>query len=130
MRILVIDDDQVIRLQMKTLLAKCGDFEVDCVSRGKIGIAQYLAAMEDKEPYAAVLVDIQLPDISGQEVVSAIRDLEEAKDASASKIIMVTVKTDMKNRAEAFHRLCDEYMTKPFSLDDLKDKLKTVGILK
>lgn len=126
MRTLVIDDDIVVREQLKALLNKCGDFEVECAPRGKIGIDMFCASVEDAEPYRLVMVDIQMPDVSGHEVVKAIRECEEKHnivDYLQTKILMATVSHDFHDCSEAYYNFCNDYVVKPITFEKLYEKL-------
>jgi DNA-binding response OmpR family regulator len=105
-RILVIEDDAGMRESLKDLLSM-EDFECDIADTGKKGLAMF----ELHKPQLVVL-DAQLPDMSGYQVCQTMKkDLSQRR----TPIIMVSGRfTEPQDRIEGFELGADDFFTKPF----------------
>ena len=107
-RLLLIDDDinlcQVISYQLKKM-----GYEVDVANSGSEGLKAY-----KKGSYDIVLTDIQMPDISGIQVLQEIR-----KQNKEVVIILITAYGSVENALEACRMGADDYITKPFGQEQL-----------
>jgi len=106
-RILVIDNEPQIRRVMRTILILEG-FDVDDAKSGNEAL-DYLRSGE----YDLVLLDIDMPGMTGFETCRAIRALSDMP------IIMLTARSAEKDKAEALDAGADDYITKPFSTPEL-----------
>jgi len=106
-RILVIDNEPQIRRVMRTILIPEG-FDVDDAKSGNEAL-DYLRSGE----YDLVLLDIDMPGMTGFETCRAIRALSDMP------IIMLTARTAEKDKVEALDAGADDYITKPFSTPEL-----------
>jgi len=112
---MVIDDDPVIRELLRFNLAARG-YEVISVSSG----GEALEILADEQP-DIVLLDVIMPEMDGWEVLKIMRDHFEH---FGMKILMLTAKSTEKDKLIGKSILkADEYITKPFDIDDL---LKTI----
>ena len=102
--ILIVDDETMMREAVASYLEKQG-YYVFQVENGQ----QALDLME-KEVISFVLLDLMLPDISGEEICSRIRK------QSRVPIIMLTAKTMEDDMLNGLNLGADDYITKPFSL--------------
>ena len=132
MRILIVDDDYVSRLKLKTLLAEYGD--CDAVPDGELALKMFQLAHDESVPYDLITMDVDMPKMWGQEVVKKIRKWESnykkylAK--KAVKILMVSVHKDITDALTSFREGCTGYMTKPVTPDSLEAALKKIKISK
>lgn len=106
-RILVVDNEPQIRRVMRTTLIADG-FEVADARTGDEALDQIRSAK-----YDLVLLDVNMPGMSGFDACQAIRAITE------TPIIMLTVRTADKDKVEAFESGADDYVTKPFSTPEL-----------
>ena len=111
-RIVVIEDDPLISDSVVEVLQNAG-YEVLAASDGVRGLK--LALSEDPH---LVLLDIMLPEIDGWEVCKAIRA------ESTVPIVMATALNEEVDRILGLELGADDYLTKPFSLDELRDAVK------
>ena len=110
--LLIVDDDPNIRELLSVNLAAVG-YELEIAADG----AEAMARIRERRPDLIVL-DIMMPELDGWELCKFIRD---DPDLQTIKIVMLTAKGTEKDRMigrEIFK--ADEYMTKPFDVDDLK----------
>jgi two-component system, OmpR family, response regulator MprA len=113
-RVLIIDDDDNIRSSLKRALSYAG-FTVEVAENGEEGLQKALVAPPD-----VVVLDIMLPDLSGLEVC---RRLREGDDVP---ILMLTAKDDIPDRVTGLEAGADDYLIKPFALEELIARLKAL----
>ena len=114
MHILVVDDDPEIVSLVKRGLAYDG-YTVDTASDG----AEALARALEREPDLVVL-DIMMPGIDGIEVSKRLRQ------ASDVPILMLTAKGTVADRVVGLDNGADDYLVKPFSLDELLARVRAL----
>jgi len=112
--ILLVEDDRKIARIVKVYLEDAG-YKVVHVEKGKDAIS---AAM--KELPLAVILDLMLPDTSGEEVC------QELKEMGDFPIIMLTAKYSEEERVAGFALGADDYVVKPFSPKELVYRIKAV----
>ncbi|MBN2525599.1 MAG: response regulator [Deltaproteobacteria bacterium] len=131
MRILIVDDDYISRTQIKVLLLGYGD--CDIAPNGEIALTLFDAAHEENMPYDLISVDVDMPGMSGQELVNEIRQREDALGAAArsteAKIIMVSSMDDGKNIMSSFRQGAEGYLVKPVNPAKLKETLDEIRIM-
>ncbi len=113
-RILVVDDDRVVREMLAEYLSSHG-YQVDCADSG----AAMREAIE-REPPDLVLLDLRLPDQDG---LTLARYLREHYDVG---IIMVTGSSETVDRVIGLEIGADDYIGKPFDLRELRARIKSV----
>ena len=129
MRILVVDDEVVSRKKMMKSVSELGACEG--VQNGNAALSAVQTALEEWKLYDLITLDISMPDISGTEVLSRIRELEAERgldDEERATILMVTSHSDIET-VKACVGKCDGYIIKPFNRDVIMDKLKKTGVL-
>lgn len=130
MRILIVDDDYLSRSALRELLSQYG--ECDAVPNGNIALEMFKEAHHEYVPYSLITMDIEMPRMSGQDVVSHIRAIEVEKGIKhddSVKILMVSAMVDMKNIARSYVEGCNAYCTKPVSEESLQKALKDLELL-
>ena len=106
-RILVIDDDkELCALIKQSVLPE--SIEADCCYSGKSGLLQ----MKEKE-YHLVILDVMMPGMDGFET------LEKIREESSLPILMFTSKNDNASKVRGLRAGADDYLTKPFHMDEL-----------
>jgi two-component system KDP operon response regulator KdpE len=111
-RVLIVDDERpLLRALAMNLTARGFDVtEADTGTRA-------LSAAAAREP-DVILLDLGLPDISGLDVIRAIRDY------SSTPIIVLSARTGSSDKVAALDLGADDYVTKPFSIDELLARLR------
>ena len=120
MRALVIDDSRAMRSILRGILASL-DFEVVEASDGR----QAVEILTDDQNFNLALVDWNLPELSGLEVVKEIR---KDRRLAGMSLLMVTTETEFERVTQALQAGADEYIMKPFDREMLLDKLVILGI--
>lgn len=113
-KILVVEDEKKI-LEVITSLMEGQGYEVYRAEDGK----RALEIFNDKE-ISLIILDLMLPDISGEEVCMKIRE------KSRAPIIMLTAKVNEENLLNGLDIGADDYITKPFSLMELVARVKVI----
>ncbi len=121
-RLLVVDDHATARTIVAQHAASLG-MAVDCVDRGDRGLELMREAAAARRPYELVLLDQQMPGLSGLEVARMIK--QDAQLASARTLLLVTV--GHRGDAEAARQAgMSGYLMKPVRLAQLRDGLTAV----
>lgn len=111
--VLIIDDDAEVRDMLSSILEDEG-YSVEAVDNGK----QATKACE-KLPFDVALVDINLPDIKGTELLHKLKQLQP----KMVKII-VTGNPSIENAVKALYEKADGFITKPFDPQELLDTIR------
>jgi len=114
-RILVVDDEPNISDLISTSLKFVG-FDVRTAATG----AQALTAAQEFKPHAMIL-DVMLPDLDGFEVCRRIRN-----EGHPIGVLFLSAKDEMKDKVQGLTIGGDDYMTKPFSLEELVARLRAL----
>ena len=112
--ILIVDDDPVI-LRFVGANLRARNFEVITAEDGKSA----LQAVEERLP-DLVLLDIMMPGMDGLEVCRRIREW------SGVPIIMLSAKTEVTDKVELLNLGADDYITKPFGVEELLARVQAV----
>jgi DNA-binding response OmpR family regulator len=109
-RILVVDDDADIQALTSTVLAGAG-YEVTLASNGSEALRVVHGAGFD-----LMLLDINMPDMSGWETLRLLRADETFADLP---VVMFSVKGQVRDKVHAMQEGAVDYITKPFVIDEL-----------
>jgi two-component system, chemotaxis family, chemotaxis protein CheY len=118
-RAIVIDDSRAMRSILSRNLEQLG-FSVAQAGNGK----EALATLEGQASPALALVDWNMPEMSGIDFVTAIR---QQHDFDGMRIVMVTTESEKANVDRALQAGADEYVMKPFTPEVLRGKLAALG---
>lgn len=118
-KILIVDDDPTILKFLTEVLSK--DYHLTAFSTGE----QALESIVDIGP-DIVLLDIMLTGINGYEICARIRENPQIPDI---KIIFLSAKVDLNEKLKGYKVGGDDYITKPFEVDELLAKLKVFSRL-
>jgi two-component system, OmpR family, response regulator MprA len=115
MRLLVVDDDRALRDVLRRSLQLAG-YEVRLAENGAAALAEAAAAVPD-----AIVLDIGLPDIDGLEVCRLLR-----REGNRVPVLMLTARDAVSDRIEGLDAGADDYLVKPFDVDELKARLRAL----
>jgi DNA-binding response OmpR family regulator len=115
MKILIIEDEEGIVEFIRDGLKSEG-YQVDFTLTGEEGL---LKARENC--YDLILIDLILPDLHGAEICKKL-----AEEENPAARIVLTAKHELKTKLEAFQNGVDDYVTKPFSFEELLLRVKAV----
>jgi DNA-binding response OmpR family regulator len=114
-RILYIDDEDSLRMLVQSQLAEEG-FVVDTADDGDTGIEAL-----KKQSYNIILLDMRMPRVSGIDVMKYIREKN-----IKSRVIVLTAVDDLSVAIEAVKKGANDYITKPYDLNNLLSSIKRV----
>jgi len=106
--VLVIDDEEVMRDVLQTLLQRAG-YAVQTAAGGADGLA-----LARRHPFDAVIVDVMMPDMDGLQVLEALRD-----DDESLPVLVITAYASMDTAVRAMQRGAFDYITKPFKHEEV-----------
>lgn len=112
--ILIIEDEQKVSEVLKAYLEREG-YKVYCTAYGMSGIEMFKSM-----DFKLIILDLMLPDISGEQVCKTIREISDVH------IFMLTAKSALDDRIEGLNMGADEYLVKPFSPRELTARVKAL----
>jgi DNA-binding response OmpR family regulator len=116
MKVLVVEDEKRI-LQFVTKGLEEAGFSVDACETGDDGLLRATT-----QSYDAIVLDIMLP---GRDGLSVLRQVRERKNAVP--VILLTARTSLDERVEGLNLGADDYLTKPFYVEELIARLHALG---
>jgi len=114
MRILIIDDAPQIRRVLKSALVARG-YEVWTAATGEDGLEQFRQCLPE-----LVILDLALPGMGGVDVCRQLRQ------SSATPVIVLSVRSAEGDKVRALDAGADDYLTKPFGLEELLARIRSV----
>jgi two-component system OmpR family response regulator len=117
MRILVAEDDRRLADLLDQSLTEAG-WEVEVAYDGR---AAYGRALPDGVPYDVLLLDWMLPGLDGITVCRRLRGL-----GVTTPVLMLTARGDVRDRIDGLDAGADDYLAKPFDLDELLARLRAL----
>ena len=116
MRVLIADDDSVSRRTLAHMLARWG-YEVLAASDG----TQAWTFLQQPEAPRLVILDWMMPGMTGPDLC---RKLRELKREPYTYVLLLTARTDKQDVVEGMDSGADDYVTKPFDLEELQVRLR------
>ena len=117
MRILIVEDEQHLADGLRFNFEQEG-YEVETAGNGRTALSRLQDAAP---PFDLVVLDLMLPGMSGYEVCQAIR-----ADDEDLPILVLSSRPLAEDRAHAFDCGADQYLTKPFALDELLSRVRNL----
>jgi two-component system, OmpR family, response regulator MprA len=115
MRLLVVDDDRALRDVLRRALTLAG-YDVRLTDSGAGALSEVSSSVPD-----AVVLDVGLPDIDGLEVCRLLR-----RERNRVPILMLTARDAVSDRIDGLDAGADDYLVKPFDIDELKARLRAL----
>ncbi|OQW46091.1 MAG: hypothetical protein A4S09_16790 [Proteobacteria bacterium SG_bin7] len=122
-KFLIIDDFPTVRKFLKLNLMKLGYNTVDFAEDGNIAFQKLQEAHAQKTPYQFVISDLNMPGISGLELLKKCRDDDRFKDLP---FLMLTAERAQDKVKEAIQLKVNDYLVKPFDEMTLKKKIEGI----
>lgn len=114
--ILIIDDDK----ELCALMKKCVEQENLSAIVAHGGVEGLRMADENKDNCSLVILDIMMPDLDGFQVLQKIRE------TSNVPVLMLTAKSDEEDKVSGLRMGADDYLTKPFSINELMARVNSL----
>lgn len=115
MRLLVVEDEWQLAQQLQTALQAAG-FAVDLADNGVD--AEHLGAVE---PYAAIVLDIGLPQRDGLAVLATWR-----RQGMTRPVLLLTARASWQEKVRGIDAGADDYLAKPFQMEELVSRLRAL----
>ena len=116
MKILIADDERAVRESLRRALELEG-YQIELAADGR----EALYRLETESQPDAVVLDVLMPGVDGLEVARTIR-----RSGSRVPILMLTARTQVDDRVEGLDAGADDYVTKPFALEELLARLRAL----
>ncbi|MFJ6539031.1 response regulator transcription factor [Streptomyces sp. NPDC091385] len=117
MRLLLVEDDDHVAAALSAVLTRHGFH----ITHARSGEEALQALVPDSECFGVVLLDLGLPDQDGYEVCGKIRKL------TATPVIMVTARSDVRSRIHGLNLGADDYVVKPYDTGELLARIHAVS---
>ena len=115
-KVLIIDDDK----ELCALMKKCIEQEKLSAVTVYNGIEGVRLIDENKDSYSLVILDVMLPDIDGFQILQKIRD------TSNIPVLMLTAKSSEEDKVFGLRLGADDYLTKPFGINELLARVNSL----
>lgn len=112
-RVLVVDDEQIIRESLSFILKKEG-YSVDEAANGSEAFKKH-----EGEPYDVVITDIEMPEMRGVELLDRIR-----RETPETLVVIITAFGSIETAVAALRKGAADYVLKPINFDDLLHRVK------
>ena len=116
MKVLLVEDSERLRRSLGTSLKKAGH-AVDVAGNGEDGL--WLATSQS---YDVIVLDIMLPKLDGLSLLQELR-----QRGSSSHVLLLTAKDTVTDRVKGLQAGADDYLVKPFALDELLARVQALG---
>lgn len=120
MRVLVVEDDALLGDAIQAGLKQSG-YAVDWMKDG-VSAEQALAT----EPYAAVVLDLGLPRLSGLELLRRLRSRNDQINNKQAPVLILTAMDTVDDRIKGLDAGADDYLVKPFDMGELAARLRAL----
>lgn len=114
--ILLVEDDPEMARTLEEGLTNDGPYRIHHVTNAEEALVKASA-----HRYDAMIVDWLLPEMNGPELIEDLRD-----EGYTTPILMLTVRDDVENVVKGLESGADDYMTKPFSLKELRARVRAL----
>ncbi len=128
MKILIAEDDLGTQKILKKFLERFGECTV--VDDGAKALAVFSQAHEEEDLFDILFLDILMPQMSGHQLLQAVREFEHERKIGTTqcvKIIVVTSLNDAENVVGAFRLGCEAYITKPIDGRQVIEEMRKLG---
>lgn len=119
-RILIVDDMNMFRAMVRQSLSSLNYKNYSEAADGTSALAALTQAVEQNKPFQIIISDWNMPKMKGIELLRRVRAEEWGKTIP---FIMLTAEAEKQNIVEAVQAGVDNYIIKPFTVDQLKQKL-------
>lgn len=114
--VLIIDDDK----ELCALMKKCVEHEDLSAIVANGGMEGLRLAEEYKASLSLVILDVMMPDLDGFQVLQKIREVSNVP------VLMLTAKSDEEDKVSGLRLGADDYLTKPFSINELMARVNSL----
>jgi two-component system response regulator MprA len=116
MKILVVDDERAVRESLRRALELEG-YEIELAGDG----TEALYRLESSDEPDAMILDVLMPGVDGLEVCRRLRSA-----GNTLPVLMLTARTEVEDRVAGLDAGADDYVTKPFALEELLARMRAL----
>ena len=116
MKILVVDDERAVRDSLRRALELEG-YEIELAADGN----EALSRLESSDEPDAIILDVLMPGVDGLEVCRRLRSA-----GRSLPVLMLTARTEVEDRVAGLDAGADDYVTKPFALEELLARMRAL----
>jgi two-component system, OmpR family, response regulator MprA len=116
MKILVVDDERAVRDSLRRALELEG-YEIELAADGN----EALSRLESPDEPDAIILDVLMPGVDGLEVCRRLRSA-----GNTLPVLMLTARTEVEDRVAGLDAGADDYVTKPFALEELLARMRAL----
>jgi two-component system chemotaxis response regulator CheY len=117
-KILIVDDFATLRMSLKGILEQLGYSEIDEAADGQEAVGK----LKEKN-YDLIMSDIDMPVMNGFELLDYVKKNDDLKNIP---VIFITAEAEREKIVEAIKAGLDAYITKPFSISTLQQKIENI----
>jgi two-component system response regulator MprA len=115
-KILVVDDERAVRESLRRALQLEG-YEIELAEDGSEALGRLASGPQPD----AVILDVLMPGVDGLEVCRTLR-----RNGNSLPVLMLTARTQVEDRVEGLDAGADDYLTKPFALEELLARIRAL----
>lgn len=124
MKMLIVDDSKAMRTFLQHIATELS-FKTEEAEDGRDGLHK-LIRNDPAEPFQVALVDWDMPNMTGLELVQTLR---RNRDFDAVKLMMVTTQNTVERVQAALEAGADDFLMKPVTKEALEEKLQILGVV-
>lgn len=127
MRSMIVDDDEMGRLMLATLMEEFGP--CDQAANGQEALELFDRALAEGNPYSLICLDIVMPVMDGKTTLINIRERDKVQ-GGRTKVFMISACSSPQDIEDAFFEGdCDDYVVKPFRRDALTQMIERHNLI-
>ena len=115
MKLLVVEDNKILREQLVRLLKRKGNYQVDATGDGEEALYRI-----QNLSYSLILLDITLPVVNGLQILATVRK------QNSVPILLLTAKNRLEERIRGLDLGADDCLAKPFDMDELLARIRSL----
>lgn len=111
-KFLIVDDSLSLRKKLADIVQDLIYVQIDEAENGRLAKEAVLNAIKKREPYYVIFLDINMPEMTGMEFLTWLKD--EPKVKTLPKVVMITTESGAENVIEAIDMGAIDFISKPF----------------
>jgi two-component system chemotaxis response regulator CheY len=124
MKMLIVDDSKAMRTFLQHVATELS-FQTEEAENGRAGLMK-LIQNDPREPFDVALVDWEMPEMNGLELIQTVR---RNREFDSLKLLMVTVQNSVEQVAAALAAGANDFLMKPVTQESLQEKLQILDLI-
>lgn len=126
LKILIVDDYEMVRVMLKRCLAQLGYTHVEEATDGKMALEMTTKASDSGQPYTVIFSDLNMPTMNGFEFLAAVRN---SPTFGKTAFVIISAEAEIDFITQALKQGANDYIIKPFSTQTLQKKIEKINEL-